>query len=131
MENQKHGFVSFRSRVGGKSLAKHKKDNDDDDDESTTTTKAVVIPEHLRKDAPDPLQHFQNAYSSKDKSDTKSSKDLAADASRLQQELAKVQAAKEALLLRKSKAKQSTAPPPPPPPPPGMRASTKKKKTKR
>ncbi|KAL7563110.1 hypothetical protein ACA910_012294 [Epithemia clementina (nom. ined.)] len=110
LENQKNGFVSFRSRVKGGVT----KNEDEGESSERKATRGIVIPEHLRKDAPDPMQHFQNAFSDQNKPEKKSSKDLAADASRLQEELAKVQAAKEALLL-KLKTKRMAPPPPPPP----------------
>ena len=72
------------------------------------------------------MQHFQNAYSEGNKPESKSSTDLASDAARLQEELAKVRAAREALLA-KSQSKRSV-PPPPPPPPPTMGVSAKHKK---
>ncbi|KAL7558529.1 hypothetical protein ACA910_008123 [Epithemia clementina (nom. ined.)] len=76
------------------------KNEDDIKSSKRNTTRGIVTPKHLRNDAPDPMQHLQNAFSEENKPEKKSSKELVADANCLQGKLAKLQAAKEDLLIK-------------------------------
>lgn len=111
-DEQKTGFVKFRSS-----------DNEDGriEMDEIKAHRPVVVPEHLRKNAPNPLQHFEK----KPLAEQKSSTDLAGEAARLREELAKLKAAREELN------KPSTARRPPPPPPPNSMQIRPTKRKKR
>ena len=90
-ENQKDGFVTFKSKPDEKSSN-------------------VLIPEHLRMNAPDPFQHLLAKVTQ-----PKSSVELGSERSKLEADLAKIKADQQAKLAA-LKAKARSAPPPPPPP---------------
>jgi cell shape-determining protein MreC len=85
----------------------------------------VTIPEHLRASMPDPLQSFSKNKNEKKKEET--SKDHAATAKQLQQDLDRLNTERQARLQALlSKKKSSTAAPPPPAP---MMFDSKRPKT--
>ena len=89
-EDKMNGFVTFKSKLEEKSTS-------------------VLIPEHLRANAPDPFQHL-----AKVKPPQKSSADLGSERSKLEADLAKIKADQLAKLAA-LKAKTSRSVPPPPP----------------
>lgn len=90
-ENQKNGFVTFKDKAEEKSSS-------------------VLIPEHLRANAPDPFQHLAMA-----KPTQMSSVELGSQRLRLEADLAKIKADQHAKLAALKSTSSRTAPPPPPP----------------
>jgi hypothetical protein len=111
MENRESsGFVRFNSKASGFGCTT-----------SAVTQRPVVIPEHLRANLPDPLEHFttkKNEHVAVPKSTSGSA------AAHLKEELAQLKEKREQTALRlkemRNKAKAGVGPPPPPPPPPPM-----------
>lgn len=91
-------------------------------EEDIERSKPVLIPEHLRRNAPDPLSCFEKE-NEKSAADEKTSDELSAEANRLKAKLAE---------LNKLRAKRTTGKPRarPPPPPPPMAWNSKKAKRK-
>ena len=90
-ENQKNGFVTFKDKVEEKSST-------------------VLIPEHLRANAPDPFRHLEFA-----KPTQKSSVELGSERIRLEADLHKIKADQQAKLAALRMTSNRSAPPPPPP----------------
>ena len=101
-ENNSNGFVRFRQKTTGNGSG-----SSSNSATQQRPTSSVNIPDHLRAALPDPLKQYETSKAQKAGTTTKSSAEHAQEAARLKEDLAKLQAERDAR-MKALKAKQAS-----------------------